>query len=57
MSLNDDRFFGEASKDKLHIPMDHFRMFASRTAKYLCDTALFLELAMKDFHVGRERLS
>ena len=46
ISLNDDIFTREASKDKLHISRDHFR--------YLCSTALFLTLAIKEFHVGME---
>ena len=49
-------FTGEASKDKLHISMNHFRMYVPRIG-YLGNVALFLALATNDVHVGMGRLS
>ena len=56
ISLNDDRFIGEASKSCTSLGtisgcLHHI------LARYLCNAALFFVLVMKDFHVGMERLS
>ena len=53
ISMNNDIFIGEASKDKLHISSDHLGCLHHVSGRYLCNAALFLALAMKDMLVWK----